>query len=503
MDEFLIALLAAAGATLTGRSLLFLFDRVFGTRKTRRPLAEIWGTSILLGISFTPSSGFVWSDMGQELGPHFSWRQAIIGGLLGILAEYRSRRLVANTPPLPVAALSSVQVQIIWICRVIVCASVLGATVLTLRNTEPADGERLAIEDKAQVMFETRTVFAPELVHPEIVESTSRDPLLLPLFERHVYALLGRISQPWARIWSPLAYAGLLLSFIGIVGRRVHPAWAWGSAVGMMLLLLLDNGLLLPDRGNEGVSAALPTLPAVCFHGVAILYLWDAWLNAPGGERVRGILLAAGMASSICFIRNDGFSLLLIDCLCWGVAVFLWGSENANEHSTQTTRLSKGRNLLAIVFFLLFAVFLLNPWLRYRMALPSQLVIADLAIQEKLVSPGPSPVPSILLEIGQSITRWTIWPIGLCLLISLIPARSIGVQTSSTRFLKLNAICSFGMMFALQFVSSATLIEALGKIDRSSFTLLIPVFALPFCLSTAGPLPQPQKAPRTISASDM
>ncbi|RLS43585.1 MAG: hypothetical protein DWH81_02355 [Planctomycetota bacterium] len=461
MDEFLIALLAAAGATLTGRSLLFLFDRVFGTRGTRRPVAEVWGTSILLGVSFTASSAFVWSDMGQELGPSYSWRQVIIGGLLGILAEFRSRRLVANAPPLPAAALSPRQSQIIWTCRVIVCVSVLGATVLTLRNTAPAAGERQAIEEKAHVLFETHTVFTPALVHPEMVNSNTRDPLMLPLFERHVYALLGRASQPWARIWSPLTYAGLLLSFIGIVERRVHPTWAWGSAIGMLLLLLFDIG-------NIEISSAMPTIAVACFHGAAVLYLWDAWQNAPGRERVRGILLASAMASSALFTRNDGASLFLIDCLSWGLAVLLGGSGVANADSTETTRLSRGRNLLAIVFFVLFAAFMVNPWMRYRAALP--------------------PLPQAAVHSAPTWLAPTIMSLSL-LVYSCALSTGFQKSFSSTlqqfkrsdvQFLTIHILLSLALYYFLKTGTFGTFSESLGRIDRYSYFPLTSVCILQF-----------------------
>lgn len=459
MDEFLIALLAAAGATLTGRSLLFLFDRVFGTRATRRPIAEVWGTSILLGVSFTASSAFVWSDMGQELGPNYSWRQVIIGGLLGILAEYRSRRLVANAPPLPVAALSLRQNQFIWICRVIVCLSVLGAAVLTLRNTALAKGERQAIEDKARILFDTRTAFTPALVHPEVVQSSSRDPLMLPLFERHVYALLGRESQPWARIWSPLVYAGLLLSFVGIVGRRVHPVWGWGSAIGMLVLLLLDIE-------NIAISSALPTVAAACFHGAAVLYLWDAWQHAPGRERVRGILLASGMACSALFTRSDGSSLFLIDCLTWGLAVLLSGSGVAGF--TETTQLSRGRNLLAIVFFVLFAIFLINPWMRYRTALP--------------------PLPLAAVHSAPTWLAPTIMSLSLLVYscaLSLKFQKSFSstlqqFKRSDVQFLTIHILLSLALFYFLETATFGTFAESLGHIDRHSYFALTSVCILQF-----------------------
>lgn len=461
MDEFLIALLAAAGATLTGRSLLFLFDRVFGTRTTRRPAAEVWGTSILLGVSFTAASGFVWCDMGQELGTHFSWRQAIIGSLLGILAEFRSRRLVANSPPLPVVPWSSVQIQIVWIYRVIACAVILGILVLTLRDRPPSDDIRRTIEDKARILFEARTTYAPQLVHPEVVTPSSRDPLLIPLFERHVYALLGRECQPWARIWAPLTYAGLLLSFVGIVGRRVHPVWAWGSA-------LVFSNFVLFDSSTYSFNFALPTLAAVCFHTAAVLYLWDAWQTSCERERVRGILLASGMASSVCFIRNDGVALLLLDVIAWwATAVFV--HLRANQQTTNPQSVSSSRHLMGVIYFGLFAAFLLTPWMRYRSELP----IAD----QIMTTVGQDTAADSEAESGHVV--FCCFPLLALWVLSGFASWMEGRSHDDSGWFLVGCIfCSIAGLLALQHIAPNAVTTTLGVVNSNSYVPLMPVIWL-------------------------
>lgn len=458
MDEFLIALLAAVGATLTGRSLLFLFDRVFGTRETRRPAAEVWGTSILLGVSFTAASGFVWCDMGQELGPHFSWRQAIIGSLLGILAEFRSRRLVANSPPLPVVPSPSV---ILWTYRVTACAVIFGMVMLTLRDTSPADGIRKTIEDKARILFEARTTYAPELVHPEVARPSSRDPLLIPLFERHVYALLGRECQPWAQIWAPLTYAGMLLTFTGIAGRRVPPTKAWGSVLAVSLFVLFDSS-------TYSFNFAAPTLAAVCFHTAAVLYLWDAWQTSCERERVRGILLASGMASSVCFIRNDGVALLLLDAIaCWVTAVFF--HLRANPQSV-----SSSRQLMGVIYFCLFAAFLLTPWMRYRSELPidDQIMIT---VGQDTADDSEAESGYVVLSCFPLLSIWV-----LSAFVSWMKAPS---HDDAGWFLIASVSCSLAGLLALQHFAPNILTTTLGVINSHSYVPLMPVIWL---LKTVG-----------------
>ena len=453
MDEFLIALLAAVGATLTGRSLLFLFDRVFGTREARRPAAEVWGTSILLGVSFTAASGFVWCDMGQELGPHFSWRQAIIGSLLGILAEFRSRRLVANSPPLPVMPSSSV---ILWTYRVTACAVILGMVVLTLRDTSPADGMRKTIEDKARILFEARTTYAPQLVHPEVVTPSSRDPLLIPLFERHVYALLGRECQPWAQIWAPLTYAGMLLTFIGIAGRRVPPTRAWGGILAVSPFVLFDSS-------TYSFNLAVPTLAAVCFHAAAVLYLWDAWQTSSERERVRGILLASGMASSVCFIRNDGVALLLLNAIAWWVtAVFV--------HLRATPQsVSSSRQLMGVIYFCLFAAFLLTPWMRYRSELPidDQIMIT---VGQNTANDSETESSHVVFSYFPLLSIWV-----LSAFVSWMIGRR---HDDSVWFLVASLSCSVAGLLALQHIAPHHLTTTLGVINPNSYVPLMPVIWL-------------------------
>ena len=59
MMGFWMAVIAAAGSTLVGRTVLAVMERVLRAGHIARPRSEVWGLSILLGMGFTAGGAFV------------------------------------------------------------------------------------------------------------------------------------------------------------------------------------------------------------------------------------------------------------------------------------------------------------------------------------------------------------------------------------------------------------------------------------------------------------
>jgi len=365
-----------------------------------------------------------------------------------------------------------------------------GAFVFTVLNPQPSGRERASIESKAEILYETQTIDAPALVTPPAIQSTARDPLMLPLFERHVYALLGSVSHRWARIWSPLAYAGLLLSFAGILGRRTSAARGWMTATALSLTPVMLSR-------ESGVISALSEIPTTCFHGAAVLCLWDAWQAPPGRERIRGMLLASGMASSACFVQNEGVTLLVIDCLTWCLAALGGGVRLSGDRPDEDLRPRGPRHLFAIILFALFAAILLTPWMRYRAALPSTRAWLGPAVLEHIETPIPS--TNLTQQISDLLRRliqeWWSWPFAGWLLLFAVLGRPRRSWAEPQRFLLLSLLSSATVLILMWAMAPEGLKELMGPVSHRSFIPLIPVAILFVASVWRAPLVTPRDRP--------
>lgn len=472
MSELLIVILVIVSIGLTGRSLLALIDRICGTLDSPRLPSEVWGISILMGVSFTAAAGFVWSDLGGQLNRSLALRQAIIGAILGIVAtvqSFRRRSIGAIESPASSSPFLTRMFRVVF-GLVIIGAFILPALSIKLTDqalSDPAHHKQHEeIQRKAQILFQTGTIDAPALVPESGYPYHFREPLLLPLAERHVDTLWERPSDLADWIWSPLCLAGLGLSFAGVLTRRASTAWGWILATGLTVMPILWS--------ERGLLARSGDLPLACFHGVAVLYLWDALQDSPGRLRVRGLLLASGMASSAVFTKSEGLAYLVVEMVAWMFT--LPGGTRSPEPAkdpSETPRSWK-QDLLGIAIFALFAAFLLTPWMLYRQALP----VDPQSIRWVRPQIGP---PEFLRELFSPVIRdwWKTglpwWLMGLALVSS--PRRSL---LRPQRFLILTLLGALG---AAEFVLAPAGLSR--TLDGSSQTFLLQLTPIAVLLMAA------------------
>ena len=147
----------------------------------------------------------------------------------------------------------------------------VGTFVLALTTPQRFWDERAIFGIKAKVLFTDGTIRSPSLADPDFVQGHPRYPLLIPLAETHVYALLGRIDDRWAKGIFPLLFAGLVLTYGGRLSVRFGPGTGW-----LFTLLLATLPLLAPYE--LGFITGQGDAPVACYHGLAVLYAWD-WLR--------------------------------------------------------------------------------------------------------------------------------------------------------------------------------------------------------------------------------
>ncbi len=315
--------------------------------------AELIGLGFVLGIAGTSYGQFLWGLTGGRLIRTTSIGWAVLGCIAGFAACIFGR----STRPTPLPA----DDQAAWTrfaaaTIVVVFACVMLQTLLTPQRLWD---ERAIFGLKSIVLFEDRQLQSPDLLHPDFVQYHPRYPLLIPLAEQHIYALLGRANDRWAKVLFPLMYLGMVLTFAGVLSRHLRPAaaWLWTLVLATIPMLTFD------DYGFLGGQA---DAPVGCYHGLSLLYLWS-WLRTRRKQQhgdTRSLVLAAFLAAMTLFVKDEGLALALIDgsLLCLLVLVT---SVRSGGGKTAVTSTILWPGLFAATVLLIAA-----PWFYYRGRLP-------------------------------------------------------------------------------------------------------------------------------------
>jgi hypothetical protein len=371
-----------AAVLLAGLAGVFLgglgFAILLSDSNSRRLLtAERIGLAAPLGIAATSGAMFVWSLAGGRLTAGVSRGLCAAGIVFGFAVLWKARRrLLADTNlAVEVAGQRS---ALAALCRAIIALLIIGTFVLTLMTPQRFWDERAIFGIKSKVLFTDGTIDSPALRHPDFVQGHPRYPLLLPLAETHVYLLLGRIDDRWSKAVLPLLFAGLVLTYAGVLSRRFGNGFGW-----LFGLLLASLPLLAPYE--LGFIAGQADAPVACYHGLAVLHLWDLlWPISSGGDRTersegvigfdasiwrRGILIGV-LAAAAAFTKDEGIAHLLVG----GIALLMtWGwnritarrSASANVASVPISTFLKLAGTIAVT-----CAVLLAPWFWHRRTLP-------------------------------------------------------------------------------------------------------------------------------------
>lgn len=472
MMGFFAAIVAVAGATLAGRALLSFLERVLRAGHTARPPSEVWGVSVLLGMAFTAAAAFVWSDCGGPLNSRFSWGQAALGVVAGFVTIVVQRRSFPRDPR-PVLTTPHAAGALARVCQIGIGVMIALAFVQTFLTPQRFWDERAIFAIKSRVLFEAGTIDAPELRHPDFVQYHPSYPLLIPLLERHVYALCGEAQDRWAKVWFPLMYAGLVLSFAGVLSRRYSPDEGW-----LMATLLATVPVLMPD--DYGYLSAQGDAPMACFHGGAVLLLWDCFHAPPGGSRRRSLFLASALAATAVFVKDEGKAFLLVDLLAWGLALWLVGGRLGDDPPGEGRLRSVGRHLVAMVAFGLIAAVLLTPWTLHQRTLPTttEMHYFERLSASRLIEQLATLKWSIPHLLHRMFGEWRTWGLPWwLLLIALVtaPRRSFaGPQL----FLLLNLLGALAAFVVAGMLAPAELEEHLGGSSSRYLMQLVPVAVL-------------------------
>lgn len=320
------------------------------------PFAERAGLGIVLGIGATSGIQFLWSLCGGLLGRGFSLSITAIGFAAGgavLLRDRQRTRVAAARHANPDRAPAESQERA-WCrtCQWLIAGLFLFALGQSLLTPQRLWDERATFAIKGIVLWEDRSIHSRDLADPDFVQYHPRYPLLIPLAEQHVYALLGGVDDRLSKVIFPLLYFGMVLAIAGGLSRRLTAGGAW-----LFALLVATIPALMP--WEYGFLCGQGDAPTACYHGLSALYLWETWERISSGNPrgwSRTARLAGLCGALAAFTKDEGIAFLLVDAIAVLIVIAF------SRH-----RLA-GAATFATVFG--WAAVLICPWIVHRSGLP-------------------------------------------------------------------------------------------------------------------------------------
>tara|TARA_R110002095_G_scaffold172131_1_gene149548 strand:+ start:219 stop:1655 length:1437 start_codon:yes stop_codon:yes gene_type:complete len=357
IDLFLI-LLGAAGVWGSGLVLAQLLLPVASTAsQPKSNLAEFLGLGLVTGFGSTALFYLLWAQIGLRYtsGLAYIWMSLGLAGGAGTLF-FRYRRLNHSADQL--SSSSRAEADFRHLCLGLLIFLAMSTVVQTWLTPQRFWDERAIFGLKSIVIFQEGTILNESLSHPDFVQYHPKYPLLIPLNEAHFYLLLGEVNDRWSKIMFPLLYAGMVLTFLGVLLRSTRQtARSW-----LFTLMLATVPSMMP--WEYGFLSGQADGPVACFHTVTLLYLWS-FLSALNREHphpsvlVRSPLIAGLAAGMTIFTKDEGIAFFLVDLIALSLVTVLYFRKRLISTA------------ISILQFGVTTVVVVAPWFWHRSQLPS------------------------------------------------------------------------------------------------------------------------------------
>lgn len=428
-----------------------------------RSWPEAIGLGILLGIGGCAWISFLYSLAGGPLGAPFAWVLTGLGWVAGVVTWMRRRRSPVRGASVQNHSEYADELALARCLMIAVIGVLLLAFVETLLTPQRFWDERAIFAIKGKVLYEDHSIDSPALRDPDFVQGHPRYPLLVPLAEQQVYAVLGRFDDRWSKIVFPLLFCGLVLSFAGVLGRHFGAARGWLYAG-----LLVTTPVLFPYE--LGFISGQGDAPVAAYHGAAVLFVWHALrMKRLRGEETWTPWLTAGcLAAGAAFCKDEGIAYLMIAA---PALVLAWYAGRRSGSQDGATRPAEGADCFRLssliknagVMFGVSAA-LLAPWFWHRRTLPTTTEMnyfgrISLDLLVKNISALAWLAPHLLQRMFGEWAQWGLqWWIAAAALISA-PGRALRPEQV---FLLLDVLGALAALIIAGMIAPADLHEHIG-----------------------------------------
>ncbi len=478
---------------------MFIVRRLLSLRKTRgtetsapfttgchQSIVEMAGTGLILSVGLSSWMLFIWSFAGGLLGQMPSLLLAGLGALGGatiLIHEWkagsRSRNEAATSPIIHPKSERSFQKACLAITGMVLVSTIAQALLTPQRFWD----ERAMFALKAAVLWEDRSIHSRDLADPTFVQGHPRYPLLLPLAEQQLYALLDSSDDRWGKLVVPLLFIGLVLAIAGTVTRRWGIAWGWLSA-----LLTATIPALMPHE--YGVICAQADAPVACLHGMTALVICDALERKRLGESglSKPLFLAGIFCGLTAFAKDEGIAFFIVDVVALGIASLfqMMRSRNIPEPSRScgtevwSVRSACTRMTIGIVCFVLGALLIIVPWMAHRRSLPMTTEMnyfgrLSLSLLVERLSTLAWSVPHLIHRMFVEFPEWGLQWWLMIVAIVIAPRRAL---RPSQVFLALDVLGGVSALLVAGMLAPVQLEEHIGGSSHRFLMQLAPVAVL-------------------------
>lgn len=456
------------------------------------PWAELAGLGLVLGIGLTAWGLFVWSFCGGMLGRGASLTFTVLGFVCGgpitwkrLRSEWsrHSRAVQRRCPNQPSFIEIDERRDAAWsrLCQWLIGGLTVIAIAQALMTPHHFWDERSIFAIKGLVLAADGTIRSPDLLDPDFVQYHPKYPLLIPVAEQHVYALLGGVDDRLSKIVFPLLYLGLVLTMAGVMSRHFRPGAAW-----LFALLLATVPVLMPYE--LGFLSGQADAPVACFHGIALLYVWDASRNGAAARRVIGASIIAGLCGALAaFTKDEGIAFLLVDVVALSL-VFVVGVVLKRRctgarvpdpcFSDIAQRTGSSFRLLAAV--VICVAIILGPWFVHRRSLPltTEMNYFGRASFSLVIERLPVLVWEAVHLAHRMLWEWHHWGLHWWLMLVGLVFAPRRVLSASQLILLLDVVGSLLALMIAGMLAPAQLDEHIGGSSPRFLMQLVPVAVL-------------------------
>lgn len=428
--------------------------------------AELLGLGCVLGVGLTAWFLFLWSYLGGELGILPSGALAILGYISGspILVGLWRKRIPSATRNQKLSEEAQQDRAVSQVCQTIISILFLVTLLQTLQTPQKLWDERAIFALKGIVLFEDRSIHSPALAHPDFVQYHPKYPLLLPLAEQNIYALLGSVDDRLSKLIFTQLYCGLVLTTAGVLCHAFCAARAWLAS-----LLTATIPVLMPYE--YGFICGQADAPTGCYHGLSVLYLWDFLSRQRAGRFSPGSIFVAGVLGGLAaFTKDEGIAYLLIDGAVLGLFTL-----------ASLVRLDQAKRLVVGgVLYVTPVICMLAPWFAHRRNLPvtTEMNYAGRMTVDLFLSRLDTLSWSVPHLISRMFRQWNEWGLQWWLMLTAFVAAPRRILEPARLLLLLDVAGALAALVVAGMIAPAQLDEHIGGSSHRFLMQIAPVAVL-------------------------
>lgn len=244
---------------------------------------------------------------------------------------------------------------------------------------------------KAKILYHEGTINSMDFFDPYRIHPNQNYPLLIPLIESWIYAVLGHIDDRLVKIIFPLFFGSLLLILYSSQRQfsfRTHSLMF--TALYASIPYIVVRILPVPD-GATGASSGYADVPLSFFYFISTIYLYGWMTNTKNND---SLIISSIFSIFLIFTKQEGIFLFTSNLLILILFIF-FDVENKLKPRT-----------IALLTYSLLPLIILLPWFMFQQNLPNNL---QFQFSFETITQNFRRAPVILLQFSKMFLNLMYW----------------------------------------------------------------------------------------------